>query len=163
MTIRKCHLLTAVLTAGAFFGASAATAADYAIIVLEKTVERPIDLVWDKVGGFCDIKDWMDLTCEYTSGSGGLGTVRNLAGRINELMVAQTAYSYTYTVPTATDLYHGTLEATADGPGRTKLIYTVFYDQEPLETAEAKAANRERRTTMFTGALENMSALSAGE
>lgn len=160
MNIRACQWSTAVLAVSALFGVGTATAADYTTIILEKNVDRPIDAVWTKVGEFCAIKDWMKITCEYTSGFGNLGTVRHLAGRVDEVMVAKTRHSYTYTVPTATDLYHGTLEAVADGPRTTKLIYTVFYNQEPLGTAEAKTADRERRTKTFTAALENMKALS---
>lgn len=156
LTIQSAATLAAIV----LFGVSVSQAADYTKITLEKSVDRPIDVVWKRVGDFCGIKEWMKVTCEYKSGSGDLGTVRNIAGRIDEVMVAKTAHSYTYTVATAKDLYHGTLEAVADGPQRTKLIYTVFYDQELLGTTEAKTADRERRTNTFTSALENMRTIS---
>ena len=118
MRIRLWTSMVGALFASAAFGASAVRAADYTMIVLEKTVDRPVATVWEKVGPFCAIQDWMKISCAYTSGSGGLGTVRHLAGRTDEVMVGKSATSYTYTVPTAKDLYHGTLEAVADGPNR---------------------------------------------
>ena len=163
MNIRLCDPTVAALLASVAFGANAVRAADYTMIVLERTVERPVATVWEKVGPFCAIQDWMKISCAYTSGSGGFGTVRHLAGRTDEVMVGKSATSYTYTVPTGKDLYHGTLEAVADGPQRTKLVYSIIYDQEPLGTAEAKATGRERRTKTFTAALENMKVLSEGK
>lgn len=161
MNMRTYRWIASVATAVSFVGT--ASAADYATIVLETTVNRPINEVWAKVGEFCAIKDWMKISCEYSAGSGGLGTIRRVAGRINEVMVAKTEHSYTYTVPTATDLYHGTLEAVAEGEASTKLLYTIIYDQEPLGTAKAKTADREKRAKTFTGALANMKTQSEGQ
>jgi polyketide cyclase/dehydrase/lipid transport protein len=140
--------------------AGAATAPEYTTIVLDKTVDRPADVVWKKVGGYCDIATWFKVTCVYTSGTGDVGTMRRLNDHTDEVMVAKTLHSYTYTQPTTTILYHGTLEVRADGPKRSKLVYTLFYDISPLTTPEARTADREQRTTRFAAALETMKQLS---
>ncbi len=136
-----------------------ASASDYAVIVMDVAVDKPADEVWKKVGGYCDISVWLNLTCVYTSGSGDVGTMRRLADRIDEIMVAKTPHSYTYTQPTTTILYHGTLAVQADGVNHSKIVYTLFYDQEPLKTAEAKAADRAQRTKRFEDALHTMKTL----
>jgi len=139
-----------------------ARAADYTTITLNISVDRPADQVWAKVGGYCDISAWLSVSCVYTSGSGDLGTVRRLADRIDEVMVGKTAHSYTYTQPTTTILYHGTLEVVADGKHRSKILYSLIYDQAPLATDEAKAKDREQRTQRFTTALQAMKKLAEG-
>jgi len=134
-------------------------AADYATITLNIGVDRPADAVWKRIGGFCDISAWLKLSCVYTSGSGDLGSVRRLADRIDEVMVAKTSHSYTYTQPTSTILYHGTLAVEARGTDEAQIIYSLFYDEAPLATDAAKAADRTQRTKVFTAALESMKKL----
>ena len=139
--------------------AGTAAAADYTTITLNISVDKPMDVVWKKIGGYCDIAAWLKLTCVYTSGTGDLGTMRRLADRIDEVMVAKTAYSYTYTQPTSTILYHGTLEVVADGKKKSKINYSLFYDQSQMADDAARAKDRENRTKAFTTALENMKKL----
>lgn len=160
MNIRPIQTL-ALLGISLFAGP--AIAADYATIHMSITVDRPADEVWKKVGGYCDISAWLKLTCVYTSGSGDLGTVRRLADRIDEVMVGQTAHSYTYTQPTSTILYHGTLEVVPEGKNKSRINYSLFYDQAPLATDEAKAKDREQRTQRFNQALEAMKQLAEGK
>ena len=143
--------------------AGTAAAADYATITLNITVDKPAEEVWKKVGGYCDISAWLKLSCVYTSGAGDLGTVRRLADRIDEVMVARTAHSYTYTQPTSTILYHGTLEVVPEGKSKSRINYSLFYDQAPLATDEAKAKDREQRTQRFTEALQSMKKLAEGK
>jgi hypothetical protein len=161
MNLRALHRLLACGLFGILgsAGAAAAVAADYTTIVLNTTVDRPADVVWKKVGGYCDIATWFNVTCVYTSGTGDVGTVRRLNDRTDEVMVAKTLHSYTYTQPTTTILYHGTLDVQADGPKRSKIIYTLFYDQSPLTTPEARKADHDQRTTRFTAALAAMKKL----
>ena len=141
-----------------------ASAAEYATVKLNISVDAPIDVVWTKVGGYCGSPAVMSQlkTGGYTAGKGDLGTVRRLADRIDEVMVAQSQYSYTYAQPTPpglTILYHGTLEAVADGKNKTKLLYNLIWDQAPLADEKAKQEDRDRRTTAFTGALDAMKKL----
>ncbi len=160
----KIHPLHRVLALGALCFAletGAAIAAEYTNVTLHIDVDRSADEVWKKVGGFCDIKDWLNLPCEITSGSGDLGTVRSLTvprvgTKIEEVMVAKTERSYTYTQPTTTILYHGTLEVVPQGKDKSRINYSLVWDQAPLPNDEAKAKDRDQRTKSFTAALENM-------
>ncbi len=153
------YSLMALGTFGLCVAAPEAGAADYATLVLSVQVPRPAAVVWKKVGGFCAIRDWMKVSCAYSSGTGGLGTVRRIAGRIDEVMVGKTAYSYTYTQPASKELYHGTVDVEPEGPHKSRIVYSLFYDQSDLPTAQAKARSREQRTKVFTRALDSMKAL----
>ena len=146
--------------------AAPATAAEYSVINLDATVDRPIDQVWAKVGGYCQIADWLKrlAPCVLT-GDGGVGSIRAIGpqGSIIEIMVAKTKYSYTYTQPDTKILYHGTLWAEPIDAAHTKLLYALIYDQAPDGTAEAKAKDRQGRTNNFTAALATMKALAEGQ
>ena len=164
MSIRSLRGLLAMgaLSIPLFVGT--ASAAEYATVKLNLSVDAPIDVVWKKVGGYCDITKWLPQlkTCAYTSGSGDLGTVRRLADRIDELMVAQGKYYYVYAQPTPPGrdiMYHGTLEAVADGKKKTTLLYSLIWDQAPLADDAAKQKDRDGRTTAFTNALAAMKKL----
>jgi len=154
--------LAAIGATGAFLAGSNARAADYATIVLSVNVARPADAVWRKIGRFCEIGAALKVSCVYASGHGGLGTVRRLAGRIDEVMVAQTSHSYTYTQPDSKILYHGTVDVEAEGPNRSKIIYSLFYDQASLKTQAAQAKAREQRSMVFTRVLDTMKRIAAG-
>jgi hypothetical protein len=141
--------------------AAAADAADYAVIHLEKAVARPPAAVWAKIGPYCAIEQWLGTKCVITSGSGeDVGTVRRLRDSIDEVMTGKTKYSYSYTQPTTTILYHGTLDVEpADGGKSSNIVYTLFYDAAPLGTPQAKAADRASRTKRFSAALDKMKAM----
>ena len=145
----------AALAAGAALSlAGAAQAADFVTVALETTVDRPADVAWPKIAGYCDIGAWLKTTCEITSGKDNeVGAVRRIAGRIDELLVARTAWSYSYSQPKSPIDYHGTLEIRPIDKGHSKLLYTLVYDAEPLATPEAKAADKDRRAKQFTGVL----------
>jgi len=68
------------------------------VTVNESTiVNAPVDKVWARVGKFCDITEWMNSPewedCKYLQGDGGAGSVRSI---VDEVIVGQTQYSYTY-------------------------------------------------------------------
>lgn len=149
---------TAAAVAVLALSAGAAAAAEFAVIPMETTVDRPADVTWKKVSGYCDIGPWLKTTCELTSGTGDVGTVRRIAGRIDEVLVAKTAWSYTYSQPKSPIDYHGTVEVRPDGAKTSKILYTLIYDAEPLKTPEAKAADKERRAKQFTAMLATMKA-----
>jgi hypothetical protein len=160
----KALLTTAAFGAGLLAAAPGAFAAEYAVIKLDTTVNAPIDKVWSKVGGYCQIQDWLkQLAPCVLSGDGGLGSVRKLGAQgITEVMVAQTRYSYTYAQPTEPGLgilYHGTLSAEPIDKGHTKLMYSVVWDIAPDGTQDKKDADRKRRSDGFTTALANMKAI----
>jgi hypothetical protein len=163
-----CHAMSrlAVLPFVAFaLAAEGAQAADYVSIVQQVEVARPAEAVWRKVGGYCDIGGWLRTSCEITSGKDGeVGAVRRIAGRIDEVLVARTAWSYTYAQPKSPIDYHGAVEVrpTADGKA-SRIVYSLFYDAESLGDAEARAADRQRRAAMFANVLQTMKTIAEAE
>ena len=147
----------AVLAAGL---ASSATAADFVTVPLETTINAPAAAAWKKISGYCDIGAWLKTTCVITSGKDGeMGAVRRIADRIDELLVAKTAWSYSYSQPKSPIDYHGTVEIQPVDKGHSKLLYTLVYDAEPLATPEAKAADKARRAKQFTAIVATMKGL----
>ena len=145
----------------AMLAAGSAQAADYTTILLEKVVDRTPDQTWARIGPYCAIAQWLKVTCVVTAGNGvSVGSNRLLNGNNNEIMIAATPYSYSYTQPATTILYHGTLAVEPLDRGRkTKIVYSLFYDQAPLGTDQAKAENRAQRTKRFSDALDAMKAM----
>jgi hypothetical protein len=136
----------------------------YTSIVMEIDVNRPAADVWKRVGKYCDIGEWFRLPCTITYGTADeLGAVRSVA---NEVLVAKTQLSYTYTQPVRAgrpyDLYHGTLEARPVTATSSKLIYSLVYDNSMLADDQAREADKTRRRTTFTNALMNMKILAEG-
>ncbi len=107
--MKKNVFAAAAMVLTALFAAPA-VAADYTTIILEKTVGRTPDQTWAKIGPYCAIATWLKVTCVVTVGNGvSVGSNRLLNGNNNEIMIAATPYSYSYTQPATTILYHGTL------------------------------------------------------
>ena len=152
-------ILTGLVLSGLLIGP--AFGADYTSFSFTANVNATAEKTWSKIGDFCAIKDWLGTTCSITAGNGAVGTIRVLNnGATTEMMVAKTPFSYTYMQPlNPTNLYHGTLAVEPDGSGKSKIIYTFIYDQEPLGDDAAKAASRKQRTDRFTGALAKMKAM----
>jgi hypothetical protein len=136
----------------------------YTAIPMEVLVDRPAAEVWKRVGKYCDIGEWLRLPCTITSGKDGeVGAVRSVG---SEVLVGKTDLSYTYTQPPREgrpyNLYHGTLEARPVTATTSKLVYTLFFDNSMLADDAAREADRARRTTQFTAALQNMKILAEG-
>ncbi len=145
-----------LLTAPAF-----AAEPEYATIKMEIDVAKPAAEVWAKVGKYCDISEWLSLDCKITSGDGGMGTVRALAGgRVLEILVAKTDLSYGYTQPVREgqfyNLYHGFMEAKAVNAKSSKILYTLVLDVSDKADKAAKDADLAKRRTSFEAALQNM-------
>jgi hypothetical protein len=163
-------LRSVLLALGAAALTATATAAEpeYTTIKLEIDIAKPAKEVWAKVGGYCDISKWLNnVDCRITSGDGGAGTVRVLAGgRVTEILVAQTELSYGYTQPALEgqfyNLYHGFMEARPVTATSSKMLYTLVYDVSNLADKAAKDADVARRRGMFETALKNMKALAEG-
>ena len=154
-------IISLAATAAAISLAGAARAADFVTIPLETTVNAPADKAWPKISGYCLIGAWFKTTCEITSGKDGeVGAVRVIAGRVTELLVAKTAWSYTYSQPKSPIDYHGTVEIQPIDKKTSKLLYTLVYDADglPKHEAEDKAKDKENRTKQFTGLLATMKA-----
>ncbi|HCI89033.1 MAG TPA: hypothetical protein DHV53_10375 [Gammaproteobacteria bacterium] len=160
-------LLSALITAGLMLSTTA-TAQEYVTIDMEIDINKPAAEVWEKVGDYCSISEWLGLDCEITSGEGGMGSVRALlGGRIIEIMVAQTELSYGYTQPAVEgqfyNLYHGFMEARPVTDSTSKMLYTLTYDVSNLPDQAAKDADIERRRGMFTNALGAMKQLAEAD
>jgi hypothetical protein len=133
---------------------------EYVTIKLEIDIARPAADVWAKVGDYCDIGEWAKLDCVISSGDGGVGTVRVLAGgRVKEIMVGQTELSYGYTQPVVEgqfyNLYHGFMEARPVTATTSKMYYTLMLDVSNLD-ATAREADLTRRRTLFENMLKNI-------
>jgi len=159
---------------GALFAASALTTSalaaepEYQTIKMEINVAKPAKEVWSKVGGYCDISKWLNVDCKITSGNGGIGTVRVLAGgRVTEILIAATDLSYGYTQPvkegTWYNLYHGFLEAKPVTDKTSKLVYTLMYDISDKADKSEKDKDIANRKMRFEGALENMKKMAEGQ
>ena len=154
--------MKSVLTGAALLALTAmpAMASDFTSFTLSTTANASPEKAWAKIGGFCAIHDWLGTSCVLT-GNGDVGSIRAINdGKVTEMMVAKTPFSYTYIQPTNyANLYHGTLAVEPDGAGKSKITYTFLYDQEPLGDADAKAKARQGRTDRFNQALAKMKAM----
>ena len=162
------HVLKPVLTVLTLLVSLTAMAQEYVTIDMEIDINKPAAEVWEKVGDYCAISEWLGLNCEITSGDGGMGSVRSLlGGRIIEIMVAQTELSYGYTQPAVEgefyNLYHGFMEARPVTDSTSKMLYTLTYDVSNLADQAAKDADIERRRAMFTNALGAMKTLAEAD
>ena len=145
-------------------GQASQAAPMYAVISLEIDVNRPASDVWKRVGKYCDIGEWLKVPCRISAGADGeIGAVRTVG---DVVLVGRTELSYTYAAPVRagrpSDFLHGTLEARPVTASTSKLLYTLLYDNSTLADDAARAADRARRITLFTGALKNMKVLAEG-
>jgi hypothetical protein len=137
----------------------------YLSIRLEVDVNKSAAETWARVGKYCDIGEWLGIgNCTILSGKDGeLGVVRSIG---NEIMVAKTDLSYSYTQPVRVDrfydLYHGTVEAKPVTATTSKLIYSLVWDGSNLADDAAREANKTQRANTFQNALNNMKILAEG-
>lgn len=138
----------------------------YSSVRLEVDVNKPAAEVWARVGKYCDIGEWLGVGggCTFLSGKDGeLGAVRSIG---NEVLVAKTDLSYTYTQPLRTGqfypLYHGTVEAKPVTATTSKLIYSLVWDNSNLADDAAREADKTRRAGTFQTAINNMKILAEG-
>lgn len=164
MNIKAGVLALVGLVAGVDAVSAVAAEPEYATVRMEIDVARPARDVWARVGGYCDIAEWLSLECKITSGNGGIGTVRALrGGSVLEILVAQTELSYGYTQPVKEgsfyNLYHGFMEARPVTDKTSKIIYTLLLDVSDKADKAAKDADLAARRTRFEGALKKMKEL----
>jgi hypothetical protein len=137
----------------------------YVSLIMEVDVNRPAAEVWQRIGKYCDIREWLQLpSCTILSGKDGeVGAVRSVA---NEVLVGKTELSYTYTQPVREgrpyNMYHGTLEARPVTAATSKLVYTLMWDNSMLADDAAREADTAGRKRTFTNALNNMKILAEG-
>ena len=173
-TAAGCAIVIFCLVQAASAQAPTSTAAPASIVVanptyiyipLEITVNRPVAEVWKRIGGYCDLGEWLQVPCTIVSGKDReFGAVRSAGG--GEVLVGKTEFSYTYTQPVKEgrpyNLYHGTLEARPITATTSKLIYTLVFDNSMLPDDAAREKDKAQRTARFTQALQNMKTLAEG-
>src|SRR4029078_7221901 len=145
-------VIPALIGTIALAGPALAADPQYMTIKMEIDVAKPAAAVWAKIGGYCDITKWLDVTdCVIKSRDGGVGPVRLLrGGQVTEILVAKTDLSYGYTQPVPQglfyNLYHAFLEAKPVTAQSSKLLYTLMYDiSDKADEAARKAAVAQRR------------------
>lgn len=153
----RLFVFALLLTTGNLFAAEP----EYTTIEMEIDISKTAQEVWTKVGGYCDIAEWLKIDCVITSGDGGIGTVRELVGgRVIEILVALTDLSYGYTQPAVEgefyNLYHGFMEVKPVSETNSKLLYTLVYDISNMADQVTKDEDIARRREMFEGALQNI-------
>jgi hypothetical protein len=141
--------------------AAAAKTPEYIAIPMSIEVNASAADTWKKVGKFCDLGTWMKIDCTVSSGDGGIGSVRKIAGgRVTEVMTAKSDLSYGYTQPAVEgkwyNLYHGYLEAQVVSAKKSKLNYTLLLDESDKPDQAAKDKDVANRKTQFEKALAEM-------
>lgn len=139
----------------------------YVAVTESIEVDAPVAKVWARVGGFCDITEWMNSPewedCKYLQGDGGPGSVRSI---VNEVLVGATQYSYTYAQAPRKDapypLPHGTLAAEALTPATTRLSYTMLRDDSMLADDADRQKDIAARHARCAEWLKNMKLLAKG-
>ena len=138
--------------------ATGAAASDYVVVRTASVANVDADTAWARIGDYCDISALLDLSCEYSAGTGGLGSVRSLNdGAIMEPMVAQTPHSYTYGQFKGSNAeldYHGTLAVEPAGPNQSRIVYTLVYDQDRIPDDAARSERRQAMQVRFQGAVD---------
>lgn len=179
MTFRRIGRIGAVVLVSALYsgqGGLAQTQAQAPLQILNPhyvtinesiIVNASVDEVWARVGKFCDTTEWMNSPewedCKYLQGNGGPGSVRSI---VDEVIVGQTRYGYTYAQPprkdTSYNLAHGTLAAEPLTPSTTRLSYTMLRDDSILPDDAARQRDIEARRTRGSEWLKNMKVLAEG-
>lgn len=145
----------------------AAPKPNYVAIPMSIDVNKSAKDVWAKVGGWCDISNWITPTggvpCVVTSGSGEVGSVRLIAGRVTEVMTAKSEFGYGYTQPNVEgkwyNLYHGFMEVRPVTATTSKIYYTLVQDHADKADQAAIDKDVARLKGQFEGALANMKKL----
>ncbi|HEX7886746.1 MAG TPA: SRPBCC family protein [Phenylobacterium sp.] len=151
------HLISLAVCAAALGLAGAAQAGpSYVSIVQETMLEVPAETAWAKVKGYCQLGAWLKTSCDITSGKDGeLGAIRKIGERTEEVIVAVTPFSYAYADVDPQMFYHGAVEVRHVSRTRSKLIYSLFFDQASTPT-EQRPADTARRQAMFADVLAGM-------
>ena len=96
------------------------------------------------------------LPCDTTS------SIASEFGVTVEPMIARTAHSYTYgqIEGAMKDFdYHGTLAVEPAGNGRSRLVYSLVYDQSKMASDAVRASEKLRMEGRFQGAVDKAKAI----
>ena len=128
--------------------------ADWTILTLTATTNKPAAVTWERIGGhdWCGILRFLDRLkgCTVDSGKGEVGSVRTVMVGTTatvEIAVARTPLSYTYAQPYTPIFYHGTMGVEPVDATHSRIVYTLMWNQTPVgdaaaQTADAKLAEK---------------------
>ena len=131
---------------------------DYVVIVNRAVVDRPLEHVWTRVGGFFDLHLFLDATCRAISGAGEVGSVRQIGDAVIEPMVSAGRHSYTYAQtegPMSAFAYHGSVACEPCGTDGAEIVYTLVYDQATI-AEDRRASEKARLSQRFAGVVDAM-------
>jgi len=140
----------------------------YVTIPMQVDVNAPVDVVWSRIGHFCDIGRIGSVgfpTCQIVEGADGEYGVVRTVGR--EVLVGRALDSYTYSQQMRASgfyaLYHGTIEARYITEKTTTLYWTLVYDNSNLgNDAAAIQKDIDNRRTRFMSMLAAVKSISEG-
>jgi len=139
----------------------------YVSVPMQIEVNAPVDVVWSRIGHFCDIGRIGPVgfpTCQIVEGADGEYGVVRTVGR--EVLVGRALDSYTYSQQMRASgfyaLYHGTIEARYITPKTTTLYWTLTYDNSNQPDAAAIERDIANRRTRFMAMLQSVKSISEG-
>ena len=110
----------------------------------ETILQAPLNKVWDKIGGWCAIKDWHPAVkaCQETRKDNQLRRTLTLegGGEIVERLTGEDERSYSYiieTSPLPVKNYKATLSVSAQGNKQTKVKWSSTFDANGKPDKEA--------------------------
>lgn len=151
----------------------AANAADMAVIHKEAVANVDPDTAWSRVGGFCDISQWLPpiKACEIVAGDGAsAGTVRKLnfndEQTLIEPMTANGPMSYTYGMTEgflAGTLYTGTVRISA-GPtdGTSTITWSAVLNRAAYPSMEEADNMVATLDGVYQAGVDGLKALAEG-
>ena len=105
---------------------------------------------------------WLDTPCEIISGDDSeVGAVRSLmGGSYVEVLTSQTRYSYAYAALDMKDslqkFIHGAVEVRPTSKNRSKILYTLIYDDTQVADQADRNIDLERRSAFIRKGLRKM-------
>jgi hypothetical protein len=131
---------------GLFAGVAWAGVAHAIEVHQSASVKAAPEAVWEKIGGFCAIKDWHPAVKACAESEEGGATFRTLTlpdgGSIKEKLTGRTETSYTYEIvesPLPVQNYRSTLSVMAEGDG-TMIMWDGTFDAKDASDADAEGA-----------------------
>jgi hypothetical protein len=163
--MKKIFSAAAVLALG--MGAAQAQTpqpADWVTLSFTADINKPADVAWERVGGndWCAIAKYLEVKgCTVNSGKGELGSLRTIitpTANVVENVVARTSRSYTYAQPFSPTFYHGTMAIEPVDANRSRLVYSLIWNQAGLPDQKARTDAYEGRKVRFQAAMDKMKA-----
>lgn len=131
---------------------------NFAVIVSTVAIALSAVEAWKRIGAFEDAGRFLNVPCKLLSGTGDVGSVRQIGEAIIEVMVNAGPLFYAYAQnygPMAAYAYHGSVSLEPTGAKSSRLTYTILYDQSLMDESK-RISELARITSRFQGAAESM-------